>query len=159
MLRIIIFCVLLIASQAIVFAQTTPSDPKVLLGVGAAYTPFTPHVGMWSNACYGSTTNAYICAAEDVVGKVTSTRVGLEKVQFRKPPFYFTLKGDTGLSTGTHTLGGSYGAGGSLIYDTSGEKQKFVVFSVSWLKNNVAITNLRSFGSELTFRLGFMLAK
>ncbi len=171
-------------ASALAFGQSAPSAAATPLSPSAAASTIAPpvdttnlpahlviagagvHAGQtagFTNLLMHAGGPVYAALAEDVTAGKTSTRVGLETIVFRQSGLYVSLKGNAGVATASTATGGSYGVGGSVLFDLAKVKLPGYVlaFSGTWDYSNIAdiITqansgNARQIFSGGTYRFG-----
>lgn len=153
---------------AAMLALSLPShaqNPSHFVGMGMGFqSASNQQMSGWMNFCTKTTEKVYSCAATDMTGGVTSIRAGIETIIFHQGLLTVSAKGDAGVATSsTGGVGGSYGGGGSFLFDISKPTKitnLYLVGSVTLLKSNVIDQTagkgpLSIFGSRGVFRFGF----
>ena len=116
-------------------------NPAHFAAMGLGLNARTRATTGWFNICEKTTESVYLCAANDTSAGSSTWRAGLETIVAQWGVLTVTLKADAGASTTSLALGGSYGAGESVLLDVSKWlKAPNVLFaaSVSYSKSNVA---------------------
>ena len=155
--------ILLLLCATITYAQN--ETPKRFIAAGLGFQSYeNQKPAGWMGVCNQVETKSYLCAVTDYSDQTSSVRAGIERIIWQYRNLTMTMKADAGAATSVSGgVGGSYGAGGTLVYKIGkvvNVPNFYLVGSASWLHSNVVeganLNRLFSFGDKTTIRIGFM---